>query len=112
MRRSVTRFGLRDWSARGGAPDWHRPTVGGEDGVEQGETAGIAPEERDGVAIDVRHHQLGALAPGGDFLLVGSDNDFITQRGMMAGKAYADASGADVDTLVLAYRVILPAAKN
>jgi len=53
-----------------------------------------------------------ALAPGGDFLLVGSDNDFITQRGMMAGKAYADASGADVDTLVLAYRVILPAAKN
>jgi hypothetical protein len=27
---------------------------------------------------------------------------------MMAGKHYADASGADVDTLVLAYRVALP----
>jgi hypothetical protein len=51
-----------------------------------------------------------ALAPDGDFLLVGSDNDFITQHGMMAGKAYADASGADVDTLVLAYRVTLPPA--
>jgi len=50
-----------------------------------------------------------ALAPSGDFLLVGSDNDFITQHGMMAGNAYADASGADVDTLVLAYRVALPA---
>jgi hypothetical protein len=49
-----------------------------------------------------------ALAPGGNFLLVGSDNDFITQHGMMAGKHYADASGADVDTLVLAYRVALP----
>jgi len=46
-----------------------------------------------------------ALAPGGNFLLIGSDNDFITQHGMMAGKPYADASGADVDTLVLAYRL-------
>ena len=57
-----------------------------------------------------------ALLPAGDanapddyFLLIGSDNDFITQHGMMAGKAYADASGADVDTLVLAYRVTLAA---
>ena len=53
-----------------------------------------------------------ALAPGGDFLLVGSDNDFITQNGMMAGKPYADASGADVDTLVLAYRVSLSTARG
>ena len=51
-----------------------------------------------------------ALAPEGNFLLVGSDNDFITQHGMMAGKPYADASGADVDSLVLAYRVALPPA--
>ncbi len=56
-----------------------------------------------------------ALAPVGDagapddyFLFIGSDNDFITQHGMMAGKAYADASGADVDTLILAYRVTIP----
>lgn len=56
-----------------------------------------------------------ALAPAGDaqapddyFLFIGSDNDFITQHGMMAGKAYADASGADVDTLILAYRVTIP----
>ncbi|MDB5091841.1 MAG: uncharacterized protein JWR09_5835 [Mucilaginibacter sp.] len=54
-----------------------------------------------------------ALAPAGDapgdyFLFVGSDNDFITQDGMMAGKSYADASGANVDSLVLIYRVRLP----
>jgi hypothetical protein len=53
-----------------------------------------------------------ALAPSGNFLLVGSDNDFITQHGIVAGKPYADASGADVDTLVLAYRVTLPPANN
>jgi hypothetical protein len=49
-----------------------------------------------------------AESPGAYFLFVGSDNDFITQRGMMAGKAYADASGANVDSLVLVYRVTLP----
>ena len=56
-----------------------------------------------------------ALAPVGDpaapddyFLFTGSDNDFITQHGMMAGKPYADASGANVDTLVLVWRVTLP----
>ena len=49
-----------------------------------------------------------ALTPGGSFLFVGSDNDFITQNGIMAGKPYADASGADVDTLVLVYQVRLP----
>jgi len=31
---------------------------------------------------------------------------------MMAGKSYSDASGADVDTLVLVYRVTLPAESN
>jgi hypothetical protein len=60
-----------------------------------------------------------ALMPVGDpaapddyFLFTGSDNDFITQHGMMAGKPYADASGADVDTLVLAWRVTLPKRSN
>ncbi|WPP03736.1 esterase-like activity of phytase family protein [Methylocella tundrae] len=56
-----------------------------------------------------------ALAPVGDrkapndyFLFVGSDNDFITQQGRMVGQPYADATGANVDTLVLVYRVTLP----
>jgi hypothetical protein len=54
-----------------------------------------------------------ALAPVGDapddyFLLIGSDNDFITQDGMMAGEPYKDASGADVDTLVMAWRITIP----
>jgi hypothetical protein len=49
-----------------------------------------------------------ANSPGDYFLFVGSDNDFITQHGMMAGKPYADASGANVDSLVLVYRVKLP----
>lgn len=56
-----------------------------------------------------------AVAPVGDpkaprdyFLFVGSDNDFITQQGNMAGVPYQDASGANVDTLVLVYRVTLP----
>jgi len=52
-----------------------------------------------------------ALAPAGPkgqyILLVGSDNDFITQHGRMAGRAYKDSSGADVDTLVMAWRVTL-----
>ena len=54
-----------------------------------------------------------ALAPAGPkgqyILLVGSDNDFITQDGHMAGRSYKDAAGADVDTLVMAWRVSLPA---
>jgi hypothetical protein len=56
-----------------------------------------------------------AVVPAGDpasphdyFLFVGSDNDFITQDGHMAGQPYADASGANADTLVLVYRVTLP----
>lgn len=47
-------------------------------------------------------------APHDYFLFVGSDNDFITQNGFMAGQPYKDASGANVDTLVLVYRVTLP----
>ena len=47
--------------------------------------------------------------PGEYILLVGSDNDFITQDGMMAGQPYKDAASVDVDTLVMAWRVSLPA---
>jgi hypothetical protein len=46
--------------------------------------------------------------PNDYFLIVASDNDFITQDGHMAGQAYADASGINNDTLVLVYRVTLP----
>lgn len=52
---------------------------------------------------------LGPAGPKGQYiLLVGSDNDFITQDGHMAGSAYKDAAGVDVDTLVMAWRVSLP----
>ena len=69
----------------------------------------------DASALDVLSLRVGlALAPALDpnapddfFLFVGSDNDFITQHGMMAGKPYADGSGANVDSLVLVYRVTL-----
>jgi hypothetical protein len=45
--------------------------------------------------------------PGEYILLVGSDNDFETQHGHMAGQDYKDSSGAEVDTLVMAWRVTL-----
>ena len=51
-------------------------------------------------------------APDDYFLFVGSDNDFITQDGMMAGKPYQDASGANVDSVVLVYRVQLPGTRR
>jgi hypothetical protein len=47
-------------------------------------------------------------APHDYFLFVGSDNDFITQDGHMAGQPYKDASGFNADTLVLVFRVTLP----
>jgi hypothetical protein len=53
-----------------------------------------------------------ALAPAGKpgqyILLVGSDNDFITQHGHMAGRDYKDDAKAEVDTLVMAWRVFIP----
>jgi hypothetical protein len=42
------------------------------------------------------------------FLFVSNDNDFITQNGYQVGAAYSDASGADIDTIILVYRVTLP----
>ena len=46
--------------------------------------------------------------PNDYFLVVASDNDFITQDGHMRGNTYVDASGINNDTLVLVYRVTLP----
>jgi len=45
-------------------------------------------------------------APNDYFLFVGSDNDFITTNGFMVGRPYTDK--ANVDTLILVYRVTLP----
>jgi hypothetical protein len=42
------------------------------------------------------------------FLFVVNDNDFITQNGFQVGAPYRDASGADVDTIILVYRITLP----
>jgi hypothetical protein len=42
------------------------------------------------------------------FLFVSNDNDFITQNGYQVGAVYKDASGADIDTLILVYRLTLP----
>ena len=47
-------------------------------------------------------------APNDYFLVVASDNDFITQNGVMQGHAYKDSSGANIDSVVLVYRVSLP----
>jgi len=51
---------------------------------------------------------LDPAAPDDYFLFVANDNDFITQDGFQAGAPYKDASGADVDTMLLVYRVTLP----
>lgn len=62
-------------------------------------------EKWEGMALAPAHD---TRAPDDYFLFIGSDNDFITQDGMMAGKPYKDVSGANVDSLVLVYRVSLP----
>ena len=46
--------------------------------------------------------------PNDYFLFVTNDNDFITQNGYQIGAAYADASGLEVDTMILVYRITLP----
>jgi hypothetical protein len=46
--------------------------------------------------------------PNDFFLFITNDNDFITQNGYQAGAAYRDASGLEVDTMLLAYRITLP----
>ena len=45
-------------------------------------------------------------APDDYFLFVASDNDFITTKGFMTGFPYSEV--ADVDVLILVYRVTLP----
>ena len=72
--------------------------LGGEDVVEDGEAAGIGPEERDRVAIHVGHHEIGIVvrhggaldAPRGDEAAV-----FGRRETVHAG----DIVGPDVDLL-------------
>ena len=42
------------------------------------------------------------------FLIVGNDNDFMTQDGFQAGSAYKEDSGADLDSRLLVYRITVP----
>jgi hypothetical protein len=42
------------------------------------------------------------------YLLVGNDNDFMTQDGFQAGSPYKEDSGVDLDTRLLVYRVTIP----
>jgi hypothetical protein len=53
---------------------------------------------------------LDPATPRDFFLFVSNDNDFLTQNGYQVGAPYKDQSGADVDTLILVYRVTLPEA--
>ena len=46
--------------------------------------------------------------PNDYFLFVTNDNDFITQNGYQAGRAYRDPSGLEIDTMILVYRITLP----
>lgn len=49
---------------------------------------------------------LDAATPNDFFLFVGNDNDFLTTNGFQVGAAYN--AGADVDTMLLVYRLTLP----
>lgn len=49
---------------------------------------------------------LDAARPNDFFLFVGNDNDFLTTNGYQVGAAYN--AGADVDTMILVYRLELP----
>jgi hypothetical protein len=51
---------------------------------------------------------LDPAKPNDYFLFVSNDNDFMAQNGYQAGAAYKDASGVDVDTMILVYRITLP----
>ena len=41
-------------------------------------------------------------------MLSKADNDFLTQNGSMQGTLYKESSGANVDSVVLVYRISLP----
>lgn len=51
---------------------------------------------------------LDPAAPRDFYMFVVNDNDFVTQDGFQVGAPYTDESGADIDTMILAYRLTLP----
>jgi len=51
---------------------------------------------------------LDPAAPQDFYMFVVNDNDFVTQDGFQVGAPYKDEGGADIDTLILAYRLTLP----
>jgi hypothetical protein len=51
---------------------------------------------------------LDPATPRDFFLFITNDNDFITQNGFQVGAPYKDASGVDVDTMLLVFRITLP----
>ena len=81
----LNRFGLHS-----GAPNDRKNLS------EKWESMGLAS------ALDPQH-------PQDYFLFIGNDNDFLTQDGFQVGAAYKAPGGADVDTMLLVYRVTLPA---
>ena len=54
---------------------------------------------------------LDPAAPDDYFLFLANDNDFLTQDGFQVGAAYKADGGADVDTMLQAYRVTIPGLK-
>jgi hypothetical protein len=52
-----------------------------------------------------------SAAPDDYFLFVVNDNDFLAQDGFQVGATYKAADGADVDTMIQAYRVTIPGLK-
>jgi hypothetical protein len=87
--------------------DINDPDMLGRFGLRNGE-----PNDRDN--LSEKWESMG-LIPLGDpenprdaLLIIANDNDFITQDGFQAGQSYRDPSGADVDTMFLAYRLSLP----
>jgi hypothetical protein len=70
------------------------PTDDGNNLSEKWEALAVAP------ALDDK-------APNDWFLFVGNDNDFLTTQGYQAGRTY-DAGGDD-DSMILVYRITLPA---
>jgi len=60
------------------------------------------------VGIDGAGQHSRPRAPAGLVPFIGNDNDFITQDGFQVGASYKAPGGADVDTMLLVYRVTLP----
>ncbi|KAK8179915.1 esterase-like activity of phytase-domain-containing protein [Phyllosticta capitalensis] len=76
----------------------------------QSEPAEAKPEPEPEDGKPEPDNEKGVDEEGEYYILAVSDNDFITQDGHMGfgGFRYADASGADVDTQALVFRVGLP----